>query len=51
MASCCTGLVTVYGSIVRAIAVTTHTLRVRGSVIAADTYASVERGLNNERDY
>jgi len=37
-----------YGSIVRAIAGITHTLRARGYAIAADTYASVERA-NYER--
>ena len=50
MACYCTGLVSVYGSIVRETAGITHTLPVRGSVTAADTYAIVGRA-NNERDH
>lgn len=37
-----------YGSIVREIAVTTHTLLVRGFAIAAVTYANVERVSNGD---
>ena len=49
MGSYCIRIVTAYGSIVRAIAVITLTLRARGCAIAAVTYANAERENDDYR--